>query len=83
MKMMLSIRRLRAILNEAIDTHDMKELRRARLQDLINDEVRFGHVSDQAGIDSLFLDMDMALKALKMVPYGVWAKLSKPDKQGG
>ena len=54
-----------------------KEVVRERLQAVVVESVEGGEVSSPAELDELFLTMDMALKALRMVPFEVYQKLSK------
>jgi hypothetical protein len=54
-----------------------KEVVRERLQAVVVESVEGGEVSSPAELDELFLTMDMALKALRMVPFEAYQKLSK------
>lgn len=55
-----------------------KERVRERLQQVIQDAVADGTVTDDASLADLFKTFDMATSALKMVPFDVWLKMSVP-----
>ncbi len=59
-----------------------KERVRERLQQLIADQVAAGEITDQDTLDGVLKDVDMAMGALKSIPFEVWQKLSRlPPKQ--
>lgn len=78
--MKTSIGTLRSLVREAkagaSPEYMQKEKLRERLQTLIVDVVKAGTVGDQGALDETFKSLDMALKALKMVPFEVWQRLS-------
>jgi len=78
--MKITVGRFRSILHEAmIAAHPdyiKKERVREALQGLVIRLIASQGIVDQAGIDSFFADLDMSLKALKMIPYDVWVKMS-------
>ena len=54
-----------------------KEAVREKLQAVVLESVEGGEVSSPAELDELFVTMDMALGALRMVPFEAYQKLSK------
>lgn len=54
-----------------------KEAVRQALQDVVKTMVADGRVGDQQALDDAFAALDMSVKALKMVPFEVWQRLSK------
>lgn len=53
-----------------------KESVRQHMQDHIVQLVKSGEVTDQASVDAWCSAADMALKALKMVPFEAWQKMA-------
>jgi len=53
-----------------------KEAVREHMQQHIIDLVKSGEINDQAGVEAWADAADMALKALKMVPFEVWSKMA-------
>ncbi len=61
----------------ASEEYMKKERVREHMQEHILDMVRSGEITDQAGVDAWCDAADMSLKALKMVPFDVYAKMAK------
>ena len=57
-----------------------KEVTREKLQDIVVDLVGSGKVTNDDELKDLFNDIDIAAKALKMIPFEVWKKLSTAKK---
>lgn len=81
MSMKLSVKQLKRQIREAKKigasaAYLKKERIREKLQQLIAGSVASGDVTDQAGLDSLIKDVDMALGALRVIPIEVWLRLS-------
>lgn len=78
--MKTSMRELRKMVAEAkvgaSPGYMKKEALRQALQDIVSDSVGSGQASDEEALQQVFRDMDTALKALKMIPFDVWKKLS-------
>ena len=78
--MKITVGKFRSILQEALlaahPDYIKKERVREALQKLIIKLIASQGIVDQAGIDDFFADLDMSLKALKMIPYDVWSKMS-------
>lgn len=53
-----------------------KEGTREKVQDLVAEMVRQGEIADQASLDEAFETLDMAVKALKMVPFNAWVQMT-------
>ena len=84
--MKLTVGELRALLSTGIEEAKVgaspeymkKEWVRQALQDVITQQVAAGELPDAAALRSFFETADMALKALKMVPFDAWAKMAAP-----
>lgn len=78
--MKTTIGRLRLIIGEAKigpgTDYLRKEKIREALQQMIVGLVASGQLSDQASLDEAFGALDMSVKALKMVPYEVWQRMT-------
>jgi hypothetical protein len=80
----LTVGRLRQLFAEAVQeakvgaspTYLKKEAVREALQKIVVASVESGGITDQKDLDQLFADIDMSAKALKMVPFDVWKKVS-------
>jgi hypothetical protein len=85
--MRITLGKLRSIVREAgkvgaSPDYMKKERVREHMQQHIIEMVRSGEIVDQAGVDAWANAADMSLKALKMVPFDVWAKMAgKPVKK--
>jgi hypothetical protein len=53
-----------------------KEAVREALQGLVTNMVATGQLTNQAGLDEAFAALDMSVKALKMVPFEVWQRMT-------
>ena len=53
-----------------------KERVRERLQEMIVEAIKGGDIADQKGLDEFVNTVDMAAKALKMVPFEVYKKMA-------
>lgn len=85
--MVIRLNKLRKFIREAVKigaspSYMKKERTRERLQRLVADQVAEGEVVDQASLDQFMNDVDMSLKALKMIPFEVWSKLSPKKPKG-
>jgi hypothetical protein len=70
---------LRALIREAIAAspeYAEKERVREVLQDLIVDKVRQGALNSQDDLDDLVGTFGMAINALKMIPWEVYARMA-------
>ena len=54
-----------------------KEEVRREVQQVVVDRVRRGDVRDEADLEDLFATLDMALDALRMVPFDAWSVAAK------
>jgi hypothetical protein len=88
--MKLTVARLRELFSEAIEEAKIgaspdymrKEAVREHMQQHIISMVKSGEITDQAGVDAWCSAADMSLKALSMVPFDVWSKMSgRPAKK--
>jgi hypothetical protein len=78
--MKLSLSRLRSLIREAISASEdymKKERIREDLQDRVIEAVMKGDIKDEKDLVEYFKTVDMAVKALKMIPYDVFVKLAK------
>ena len=57
--------------------HVKKEVIRERVQSLITQMILDGSISSQEQLDDTFKTIDMAMRALKSVPFEVFQKLAK------
>lgn len=62
---------------KASPSYMKKEAIRETLQQMIASKVSSGEVDSQGSLEELFKTFDMALNALKMVPYDVYAKIAQ------
>lgn len=60
----------------ASPTYLKKERIREAIQSLITQRVGSGVIGDQDELDGFFADVEMSVKALKMVPIDVWLKVT-------
>jgi hypothetical protein len=82
--MKLTVGRLRQLFAEAVQEAKIgaapaylkKEAVREALQKIVIASVESGDTTDQKALDQFFADIDMSTKALKMVPFDVWKKMS-------
>lgn len=78
--MKISVGELKRMIDEAkigaSPGYMKKEALRQALQDVVTTSVSTGQVADEKALQQVFQDMDTALKALKMIPFDVWKKLS-------
>lgn len=65
------------------NAYKKKEMVRERLQDMIVNAIESREIDDQQGLDDLVATFDMAIKALKMVPFAVYAKMHSEKASGG
>ena len=76
----ITIKNIRRAVKEALikasDAYMKKEVVRSELEKFVKLQVKKGHVTNQAELDELFQTFNMAMNALKMVPYEVWQKQS-------
>ena len=57
-----------------------KEITREKLQDIAVDLVGAGKITTEEELKGFFDDVDIAAKALKMIPLAVWQKMSSAKK---
>lgn len=79
--MKLTIGSLKRILNEggrvsASPEYLSKELIREKLQKLIVDDVASGMIVDQGDLERFIDNVNVAMTALKIVPFDVWKKMA-------
>jgi hypothetical protein len=60
-----------------------KERVRERLQAMILEAIELGDIKDQKGLDEFVGTLDMAAKALKMVPFDVYKNMHGEKAMGG
>jgi len=79
--MKLTLSALQNLIREATarasDTYMEKERLREDMQARVVEAIVKGTIKDQKGLDEHFATVDMAVKALKMIPYDVFVKLAK------
>lgn len=71
---------LRKYITEAIKASPdylKKEAVRGRLENIVYDLVSTGEIGSQKDLDNFFRTVDLAATALKMVPFEVYASISK------
>ena len=82
--MRITVGRLRYLFSEAMAEariaasaeYMQKEAVREHVQKHVIDVVKKGEVSNQEQLDAFWQATDIAMKALKGVPYDVWAKMA-------
>jgi hypothetical protein len=82
--MKITVGRLREIFSTAMeeakitasDEYMAKERVREHLQQHLVELVKSGEIKSQEDLDAFWVTCDMAMKALKVVPYDVWTNLS-------
>lgn len=77
--MRITVRELRRLIETHVGAspeYMKKEKVRERLQGVVTDLVHTGVLSGQDDVDEFFASADMSLKALKMIPFDVWQKMS-------
>jgi len=82
--MRLSLPSLRRLIKEAIgasENYMKKERIREDLQARIADAVSSGDVKNEKDLEDYFKTVDMAVKALKMIPFEVFVKLGKTKRK--
>jgi hypothetical protein len=88
--MQITVGRLRELFADALAeakigasaAYLQKEAIREHMQQHLVGMVKSGEVTDQAGVEAWCDAADMSLKALKLVPFDVWARMAgtKPEK---
>lgn len=89
--MRITVGRLRELFSTAMeeakitasDSYMKKEKVREHLQQHLTELVKSGEIKSQEDLEEFWTTVDMAAKALKVVPYDVWTKMSggKPTKK--
>jgi len=82
--MRIKLGRLRHLFAEAMaeakiaasDEYMKKERVREHIQAHVVDLVKSGEIKSQEDLEAFWGSADMAMKALKVVPYDVWTKMS-------
>jgi hypothetical protein len=79
--MKMSMKQFRVAVREAAKvgasaSYMKKERIRERLQDVLSTMIS-SDIKSQAELDELFVNVGLALNALKMIPLEVWSKLQK------
>lgn len=71
---------LRELINEIVNIspeYMKKERVREAIQNVITGMVNAGEISNRQELENFFSSADMSLRALKMVPFETYAKISK------
>ena len=84
--MKFTVARLRQLINDSLregtisahPSYMKKEAIRERLQDMVKAAIEAGDITGPEEFDRYIADVDMALKALKMVPFAAWESQTKP-----
>jgi len=88
--MRITVGRLRELFAQGMDEAKIsahpdylkKERVREHLQKHVVELVKSGEIKSQEDLEAFWGTADMAMKALKVVPYDVWTKMSgKPEKK--
>jgi hypothetical protein len=82
--MRLSLSNLRTLISEAIGasaSYMKREKIREDLQRRVVDAVISGDINDEGDLQEYFETIDMAVKALKMIPYEVFTKIAKQRRK--
>ena len=78
--MKITVKQLESIVNESIKAsaaHLKKENVRESIQTIIISQIKNGEISSQEELNEFIQTIDMSTRALKMIPFDVFVKLTK------
>lgn len=82
--MQVTVKRLKALITEAIaasESYMKREQVRQEIQDRIVQGISSKAIKNDDDLKKYFETIEMALSALKMIPFDVYVKISKSDKK--